>query len=318
VSEVEVKEQRRKFIGGSDIAAVVGLSPWKTRTQLWADKITPAVDSGKKPKKQLSRGHRWEGVVAEMLVEKLSEDGHDVEVLTYNHRHIDVDLPHFACEIDFVISLNGRVTNVELKTVHPFAKNQWGAHEDDVPVHYQAQLQWGMGITGVKQGIIAPLFGADEIQAYLYDFEEDTCLELRKAADTFWREHVLTGIPPEPEELVDLKLLFPSESEGSIIQASEEIREALLRMRFVEREIDARNAEWDHLEFLVKRFMGDNEKLLVGSESKEAAVWKSRATSYLDQSKLKEDHPALVKQYTTKGTSRVFTLKGFSLDGVKL
>ena len=61
---------RTKFIGGSDIAAILGISPWRTAVQLWKDKITPRVaDDGRPKRKQLSRGHRWESVVAEMLVE---------------------------------------------------------------------------------------------------------------------------------------------------------------------------------------------------------------------------------------------------------
>ena len=34
---------RSKRIGGSDIAAILGISPWKTAFQLWQDKTQPAM-----------------------------------------------------------------------------------------------------------------------------------------------------------------------------------------------------------------------------------------------------------------------------------
>ena len=36
--------RRRSGIGGSDVAAVLGLSPWKSPRQVWLDKTTDAVD----------------------------------------------------------------------------------------------------------------------------------------------------------------------------------------------------------------------------------------------------------------------------------
>jgi predicted phage-related endonuclease len=39
-------EERRKGIGGSDIAAVLGLSPWKTAYQVYQEKRKEVVDNG--------------------------------------------------------------------------------------------------------------------------------------------------------------------------------------------------------------------------------------------------------------------------------
>ena len=36
--------RRRSGIGGSDVAAVLGLSPWKSPRQVWLDKTTDATD----------------------------------------------------------------------------------------------------------------------------------------------------------------------------------------------------------------------------------------------------------------------------------
>lgn len=38
---------RSKFLGGSDIAAVLGISPWKSPVDLWRDKTTPRVEGAR-------------------------------------------------------------------------------------------------------------------------------------------------------------------------------------------------------------------------------------------------------------------------------
>lgn len=312
---------RRKFVGGSDIAAILGLSPWKTPVELWHEKRQPPTGEEYKGKKAglFKRGKRWEAVVAEMLVERLEEDGHTVEIVALNRRYIDVaPLDYLACEIDFELRLDGEteITNCELKTVSPFAAGAWGESESDqLPVYYTAQAMHGLGITARSKCIVAPLFGADEIRTYTVLRDQDTIDWMRAEAAKFW-EMVVTGTAPAPVLLRDMDVLHPTDSEAPALIADQELTRHLLRMRAIDREIKARTAEYEALEFEVKRAMGDCTSLVVGSETKEAVTWKERAHSFLDQSGLKAAHPKLVKEFTKKGSSRVFTLKPFSIDGV--
>lgn len=310
---------RTKFIGGSDISAVLNLSPWRSAVQLWEDKIKPRVEGGG-GKKVKSRGKRWESVVAEMLVEELVRQGHTVEIVATNARYIDKDFPMFACEIDFEIRLDGEreITNVELKTVHPFKSSEWGASESDtVPVWYLAQALWGLGITGRYRCIVAPLFGADEIRTFTVEREEDTITGLRNQAAKFWGEHVLPKVSPPPKRPIDADVLFPLESEALVLPADDGLTAKLLRLRAIDKEIKAREAEAEMLEFEIKLAMGKAEEVTVDTagELKSAATWRQRNVTYLDQAALKEDHPQLHKQYTIKQKKRVFQLKQFGWEG---
>ena len=38
------QQQRRKFIGGSDVAAIMGVSPWKSAVEVWQDKTGRRTD----------------------------------------------------------------------------------------------------------------------------------------------------------------------------------------------------------------------------------------------------------------------------------
>ena len=44
IARADFLKRRKTGIGGSDVAAVLGLSKWKTRYQLWVDKTTDTVE----------------------------------------------------------------------------------------------------------------------------------------------------------------------------------------------------------------------------------------------------------------------------------
>ncbi len=306
---------RSKFLGGSDIAAVLGISPWRTPLDLWRDKSTPRSET---PRKQVfSRGIRWESVVAEMLVERLEADGHTVEIVGSNNRYRDQEHDFMAAEIDFEIKLDGaeEITNVELKTVHPFKMRDWGESDsDNMPTHYTAQVMWGLGVTRRRSGILAALFGADELRAYPVLRDEETVQALRGRGLHFWQRHVLTGIAPDPITIADTDRLFGQDN-GERLQADPALTEWLMRMRAIRAEIKAREAEADALEFQIRKAMGSNTHIDMPN-GKTACEWKTRGGSYLDETALKEAHPKIAKEFSKKWSKRVFTIKPFDAEGI--
>lgn len=307
------EHDRQKFIGGSDIAAVLGISPWRTPFALWKDKSTPRVEGERK--RVFRRGQRWEAVVAEMLVESLQEQGHSVEIISANKRYRDPIIPFFAAEIDFELRLDGaeEITNCELKTVHPFKASEWGEQfSDTVPIHYAAQAMWGLGITGRNNCIVAALFGADELKPYPIARDDETIAAMRARAQAFWTQHVITGIPPEMTTIADVDMAFKKDGDAPALIADDELQSLWLRARAIDREIKAREAEFEAIEFQIKRAMRDCTEMVVEvkpGEQKTAVVWKNRPTSWLDQHALKEAWPKIVREFTRKGETRVFTVK---------
>lgn len=302
---------RRTFIGGSDIAGIIGLSPWHTQLDIYRRKTGAPADPDKPSRRKLlSRGHRWESVVGEMLVERLESDGHKVEVVGTNRRYVDEEHAMFACEVDYELRLDGEeeITSCELKTVHPFRSSEWGETEDDTPVWYTAQCHWGMGITGRKQTLLAPLFGADELRVYPVERDEGVISWLRKCGLNFWTEHVLTGIPPEPTTLGDVNRLHPHDN-GERFTADAEMTEKWLRLRAIKNEIKARESEAEALEFSIKCAMGDHQEMYSAAYDQPVVTWKDRPQSCLDQGRLKAEHPTLHREFMKRGNSRVFTVK---------
>lgn len=312
VDELAIRESRRKFLGGSDISALLGIAPanWKRNTPLalYLDKIEPPVaDTQNLGVKR--RGKRWESVVAEMLIEELQSKDHKIEIVSNNKRYIDPDVDYFACEIDFEIKLDGEddITNVELKTVHPFAASDWGeSGTDSTPVWYTAQCVWGLGVTRRRRTILAPLFGADEIRTFPIEADPALIADIRETARKFWTENVLARVPPPPGGLVDLARLFPKDVGTSIEATDLKVIDALVELRDVKDRIKLLEADKDEREFIIKGFMKDASTLTVGG--KKACSWKHQVANRVDLTALREARPEIAQQFTKQIDSRVFRL----------
>lgn len=312
-TDLAFRQERRKYLGGSDIAALLGIAPekWSRNSPLalYLDKTTPPkVDTQNLGAKR--RGKRWESVVAEMLVEDLEARGHQVEVIASNKRYIDPDFDFFACEIDYEIKLDGEddITNVELKTVHPFAAGDWGESESDKnPVWYTAQCVWGLGVTRRRRTILAPLFGADEIRTFIINNEPDLVTEIRETALRFWMDHVLAGVPPAPGSLVDLGKLFPKDC-GKTVELGGDLKfvDAIAELRAADEQWRAAEARWNAAEYIAKEIMADTATATIGAHK--VCTWKHQGQRGIDVKRLREDRPDIAAEYERTNEFRKFLL----------
>lgn len=316
-TDLAFREARRKYLGGSDIAALLGIAPetWRRNTPLalYLDKDEPPkVDTQNVGAKR--RGKRWEGVVGEMLVETLEAQGHKVKVVATNQRYTDPEIPFFASEIDWELLLDDEteITNVELKTVHPFKVAEWGEDgSDDSPLHYTAQGQWGLGITSRisprKRCIIAALFGADEVRAYPMLPAWDLITDIRQVAYDFWTKHVIPRVPPPPGGLVDLARLFPKDVGRTVeLGDNEEVVKAIAELWEVDPLFDDAKERWNAAEAIVKEAMGD--AAIVTINGKKQCSWKTQKDRRVDVTRMKTERPDLYNEFLREQDIRKFLL----------
>lgn len=316
VAELAKREARRKFIGGSDVAAMLGIAPptWgrNSPVALYLDKIEPpkTENEAAMARRVKRRGHRWEAVVGEMLVESLEERGHRVEIVGTNQRYVDPEVEYFACEIDFELRLDGEqeITNVELKTVHPYKMHEWGEEgTDESPVWYTAQAMWGLGITRRSRCIVAPLFGADELRTYSIAAANDVIADIRDTGRRFWNDHVLPRVPPPPGGLVDLAKLFPNDCGLTVDYTNDvEFVDALAELRAADADFDAATLRWNAAEEICKTKMGT--AAIANICGRKAVSWKSQVDRRLDITRLKEEQPQIYAAFLTESQVRKFLL----------
>lgn len=224
---------RQKFLGGSDAAAVFGLSEWRTPLQVYFQKTgqTPPKDLEIDPAKlkMFRRGKLMEPVVIRML-----QDETPIKIVRKSsaktpNRYVDKEFPFLAAEIDFewevtqhtvdyfadngvVIDpgLIGSIQNGEVKTAHPFvAMKKFGEEgTDEIPIEYAAQAMHGLMVKDRELCIFPVLVGSDNLIIYWVRRDEALIAEMRKRCVEFWINNVQAGVPPDPIRLPDIFALF--------------------------------------------------------------------------------------------------------------
>jgi len=218
-----IVQDRRKFLGGSDIAAILGLSPWKNAVDLWLDKITPPVEDGRNWAAK-RRGSRMEPYILDMI-----REDYGLEIVAAGNRYIDHEHDFLAAEIDFEYRdpETGEVENGEIKTVHPFKKREWGETEtDSLPLYYLTQVHHGLGVRRARRCRVFALIG-DDLRPYVVERDDELIDSLRGHAVGFWQKYVLPKVQPPlnfddgRDAIETLKRLYPG-TDGTVIDANPE------------------------------------------------------------------------------------------------
>jgi putative phage-type endonuclease len=186
----EWHDLRGELIGSSDVASILGLSPYKSAYTLWHEKagLVQPVEPDQKQKRKFAYGHHMEPFVAGLFQEEWP--GWDVRT-TGTWRH--TDRLWQGCNPDrLVMSGDALVGLLEIKTFPSL--NDW---PDGPPPGYVAQLKWQLDTFGLERGWIvgyANLSGDYvEYPLELDPFEADaTRAKVREFA-----ESVDSGNPPE-------------------------------------------------------------------------------------------------------------------------
>lgn len=268
---------RTTFIGGSDAAAILGISPWKSAFQLYQEKIGAYVEDVTPQKQRIfARGKRWEPVVVEMLVDELQDRGHDVQIIARNARYQDREFPFMECELDLELLIDGEECNTEMKTVHPFAAKAWGEPgTDELPIYYAAQCMHGLMIKPRQKCIVAALIGADDLRIHQIERDEETIAGIRAKELAFW-QRVQDRNPPDPETAVDVKWLYAKDA-GEVAEADDELLRLVGELHF--HKTTAKHAETaiERISTQIKLAMGNAALLLY--EGRPIATWKSNKPS---------------------------------------
>lgn len=293
---------RSTYLGGSDVAAILGISPWITpfllyqkKTGAFVEEITPAK------RRILERGARWEPIVLEMMVDELTDRGHDVKVVAVNERYQDPELSFLAAEIDAELIIDGEPVNGEMKTAGYFAAGAWGAYDsEDVPIYYLAQVMHGLMIQPRRRAVVAAVTGFDERPMIRWiERDEETIAGIRAREVAFW-EHIQRGEAPDPTTAEDVKWLYRRDS-GGTLEADDDLVADVAALRMLKTQAKELDAEVEMLATRIKLQMGANAVLL-GPNGKPIATWKnnkdSQKTDWQAVARALAAKPALIAEHT--------------------
>ncbi|WP_353432698.1 lambda-exonuclease family protein [Polynucleobacter sp. MWH-UH23A] len=285
---------RTKYIGGSDIGAILGLSRFKTPLEVWMEK------TGKEAKKADSLPLRF-GNFAESFVANEYSRATGFELLHDESAHIHPHHSFMSAHIDrFVLSADqdkSPTRILECKTASPFTSSDWGeVGSDEVPMSYLCQCVWYMAITNLARVDLAVLFGNSDFRIYEITRDKDLEKLIIAKAMHFWNEHVLKDIPPPPQSEADCQTLFSKGDSSMSVDAKEETLELAKRLQILNGEIEVREEEISSIKQNIMNQMGKAETLTY--QGKVLATWKAPKPSFrLDSKRLELEHPQITSAY---------------------
>jgi putative phage-type endonuclease len=303
-------QDRSKYIGGSDVGAILGLSPYKSPLAVWMEK------TGKEVKPVDSLPLRFGSFVEEFVANEYAKATgfalrHDESI------YIHPIHPYMSAHIDRFVhtdGLNQAATQIlECKTANPFSRAQWGeVGSDQVPMSYLCQCVWYMAITGIERTDLAVLFGNTDFRVYCIARDRELENLVLEKAHHFWHEHVLKDIPPPVQSPEDCQLLFQRSDPSKTLEANAETLALLERLQTLHYQGNACEEEITTLKTQIMAQMQDAEVL--AHQGQVLATWKAPKASYrLDAKRLEAEERAIYEKYKVASqTSRRFVLKDTS------
>jgi putative phage-type endonuclease len=314
----EFLAERLTGLGGSDIGAILGLSPYKTAVDVWAEKTgrsEPVLET-----LQMRFGTFAEEFVAR---EYSAITGRSVQRFTPMLRHPTAPL---IGHVDRLVIPDGQKrashhreirtdTLLEAKTASAFAayrEEEWGAAGSDaVPMAYLVQVATYRILTGCPHADLAVLFGNQEVRVYHLHHDPELEEMIVARAAEWWQRHVVADLAPAPSTEGDLKLLYP-QSTPRAAEANDEIISKVKALHRVRTGIAALEAQADDTTIAIKSAMGDAE--LLTWQGRTIATWKSakpgRKTDWKSVAAAVAADQAQIDKFTNETAgSRRFLLK---------
>lgn len=293
---------RRKGIGGSDVAAILGLSPWATAYEVFLDKRgqLPLVANDSAPL-------RWGRLLEPVLKQ---EYGHRTGLAVATMPMLRSTLhPFMLANLDGMVTApHARV--VEFKT----ARSDWDWGEDGsdaVPLYYSVQVQHYMFIIGCTLADVAVLIGGSDFRILHVAADPELQAMLLQAELEFWTR-VENNDPPPPANVADARRRWGTLADRGLLIANDKDLELVSNLHetvAVLKECEA--SEATQKKTLMERLGAAGADSLVDVDGKTLLTWKlPAAPRRFDEQAFAAEHPDLFKQYVRPGTaSRRFLLK---------
>ena len=295
-------------VGGSDVAAILGLSPFRSAVDVWLDKVNhgaaPGIQGSKSVVAQRVGTYLEPFVVQEY--ERLTGNTCQPHPQPLHHP----EYPELFGHVDRMVT-KGTSHNLaseaqedaprvvlECKTCSAFRAGEWGpAWGDQVPPEYLVQCLWYLGLAGCEEAHLAVLLGNTELRVYRITRDPALERELFERAHRFWQEHVLTARPPPQKTREEVESLYPSHTPGLTHEAGPQLLATVRRLSQLQEQLRAGEEELQSLRHQLALEMGAAESLTWGGHT--IATWRrARDSARLDTQRLRRELPEVAQAYT--------------------
>lgn len=292
---IEWKAARRDKVGASEVYAIMGKSEYKTRREVWSEKVNGDVALETTPSAMF--GNALEAT----LLQLAGGFRFDKYSLPYSFSARD---PLWASPDGIAFAENGEPFAVECKTGNSSSLGDWIRFEDwcenggelgigDSTVFgYYTQATCQMLSMPFVHGVIFSIYIDNRHRTFVYhrarmvpEFVDLVLSEI----DGFWR-CVQTKVPPPPQDPAEFRNRQPIEGEAVVV-SGEKYASALARVAKINPEIKRLEKEKKELIGMLAEAATTRKTFFDGG----SGVWIQ--TAGLDIAGLKRDHPDIVDKY---------------------
>lgn len=197
-------EERKKGIGGSDAAAILGLNPYKDNIKLWEEKTGRRQAEDISEKEYVKYGTNAEDLLRELF--KLDypkyEVRHDENTIIKHPKY-----PFLFASLDgtLIDKETGEMGILEIKTTNILQSMQKEKWKEKIPDNYYCQVLHYLNVTGYSFVILKAQLKYDYDGEIKLDTRHYKILKEEVAEDMkmleekeieFWTKYVETGIRP--------------------------------------------------------------------------------------------------------------------------
>lgn len=291
---------RKTGIGGSDMAAIMGLSKWKSPLDIWLEKTTDEVNE------EESRFMYWGNKLEALVAEEFSiRTGYSVRNNNYTLQSIEY--PFLLANIDRDIV--GIDAGLECKTANAFKRDEWEG--DQVPDAYYIQCQHYMAVTGYSSWWIACLCGGNEFFYKEIPRNEDVITAIIDTAREFWNmvEQRIMPAVDDSERCNKLLKEMHKTSNGKTIDLPDTATIFFEQYKSADKAEKEAKALKTEAQSQLFSLLGDNEQGFVDTYTVNWTQVAGQKT--FDKKRFETDYPQLAKEYTVQGEpTRRFSIKG--------
>lgn len=284
-TRAEFLAERQTGLGGSDIAAALGFSAYKSPVELFMQKTGRLVDDSESMRLRF-------GLHAEEFVAQEYTRATGNRVQRFNPMLRSSKFPNIIGHVDrLVIPSGAKIAahrgeirtdrGLEAKTVDSFVyrnSGEWGdTGTDQVPTYYLIQCATYMGLTNCSRWDLAALVGSGAGELPIYHMARDLDLEeeIFSRGQEWWNTHVVKDVAPEPRSDDDVALLYPQAKQKEEIAADAEIILTVGMLKRTKEQLTELEKYESDLALQIKRFMSHAD-ILLGPDGKKLATWSNR------------------------------------------
>lgn len=242
---------RRTGLGGSDIAAICGMSRYKSPMEVYLDKLGEIPPIADNPK--MKAGRILEPVVADWFAEETGMKVIRQNAIFQHPRH-----PHMLANIDRW--LPGQNAGLECKNTAEYCRGDWEG--TTAPTEYILQANHYMAVTNADRWYIAVLIGGYDFQWRVIERDEELIKNLITIEEEFWNNNVLAKQPPalSHQDTEYLKVTYKDSIADSTIDLPEEAYSIIKSLVDARQIIKAAEMQEETAKNQIKGIMQDKEK----------------------------------------------------------